>query len=63
MKMKFFGKAMAIVRKAPRKANGKLENSALAYSTSRMLAAVRSKQYESADVIAKSIIAAKGGKS
>lgn len=55
-KMKYFGKAMAIVRKAPRKPNGKLKDGALGNSISGMLRAIRAKDYKSADTIAKSIV-------
>jgi len=55
-KMKFFGRAMAIVRNAPRKANGKIQNAQLTVNIREMLAKVRAKDYDGADIIAKDIV-------
>ena len=55
-KMKFFGRAMAIVRNAPRKANGKIQNTQLTTNIRDMLAKVRAKDYDGADIIAEHIV-------
>lgn len=54
--MKHFGKAMAVVRKAPRTSAGKVKSKELARKVSEMLKRVRSKDYIEADMIAKSIV-------
>ena len=59
-KMKFFGKAMAIVRKAPRKDSGKLKNALLVMNVRKMLERVRAKDYDTADGIAKTIVTTPG---
>lgn len=59
-KMKFFGTAMAMVRKAPRNQNGKLRNKFLVINVRTMLEKVRSKDFDGADVIAKNIVTTPG---
>lgn len=59
-KMKYFGKAMAMVRKAPRNSNGKLKNKLLTMNVRTMLERVRAKDFDKADEIAKTIIETPG---
>lgn len=53
--LKYFSKAMAIVRHAKKQNNGKLADKRLAKKTAAMLGAIRAGEYSAADSIAKEI--------